>query len=107
MALSSVMLVLLRGTLTSRKSAVRYISVHIVGGLVLLAGIIMYIHSVGSIEFSSFNIKSAATWLILTGFLVNAAAIPFTSWLPDAYPNATVMGGIILSAYTTKTADRL
>jgi multicomponent Na+:H+ antiporter subunit D len=26
------------------------------------------------------------------------------AWLPDAYPEATVTGGVILSAYTTKTA---
>ena len=42
--------------------------------------------------------------LILIGFLVNAAAPPLSAWLPDAYPEATVTGGVILSAYTTKTA---
>ena len=30
--------------------------------------------------------------------------IPFSSWLPDAYPEATVLGGVVLSAYTSKTA---
>jgi len=30
--------------------------------------------------------------------------VPFSSWLSDAYPESTVAGGVILSAYTTKTA---
>jgi len=45
-----------------------------------------------------------ATLLILIGFLLNAAAPPLSAWLPDAYPESTVTGGVILSAYTTKTA---
>jgi multicomponent Na+:H+ antiporter subunit D len=36
--------------------------------------------------------------------LINASAVPFSSWLSDAYPESTVTGGVILSAYTTKTA---
>ena len=31
-------------------------------------------------------------------------APPFSAWLSDAYPEASVTGGLILSAYTTKTA---
>ena len=38
------------------------------------------------------------------GFLVNAAAPPFSAWLSDAYPEGTITGSVILSAYTTKTA---
>ena len=45
-----------------------------------------------------------ATGLILVGILINAAAPPMSAWLSDAYPEATVTGGLILSAYTTKTS---
>jgi multicomponent Na+:H+ antiporter subunit D len=41
---------------------------------------------------------------MLIGVLINASAFPLGSWLPDSYPEATVTGGVILSAYTTKTA---
>jgi multicomponent Na+:H+ antiporter subunit D len=48
--------------------------------------------------------SAAASWLILIGFLVNAAVPPLHAWLTDAYPEATVTGAIFLSALTTKTA---
>lgn len=104
MALSSVFLILLTTTTSSRKAALRYILVHIVGGLVLLAGIIMHAHATGSMSFNAIGIQNTATWLMLIGLLVNAAAVPFSSWLSDAYPKSTIMGGVILSAFTTKTA---
>ncbi len=106
MAVTSVYLVLGRKTKKAYQAAFRYVLVHIFGGLVLLAGIIITIHQTGSISFNSFDpaMANTGTWLILIGFLVNAAAVPFSSWLPDAYPESTVMGGVILSAYTSKTA---
>ncbi|MCH8037307.1 MAG: hypothetical protein IIC53_09290 [Proteobacteria bacterium] len=78
----------------------------VIGGLLLLAGIVMTISSGGSIAFDSFDYSAAnlGTWLILLGFLVNAAAPGVSAWLSDAYPEASVTGGVILSAYTTKTA---
>ncbi len=106
MAISSVYLVLGRKSKKAYKAAYRYVLVHIFGGLVLLAGILLTINQTGSIAFNSFDPAAAnlGSWLILAGFLINAAAFPFSSWLPDAYPESTVMGGVILSAYTSKTA---
>ncbi len=106
MAITSVYLILGRKTKKSYRAAFRYILVHIFGGLVLLAGIVITIQQSGSIAFNAFDPANPhlGTWLILAGFLVNAAAIPFSSWLPDAYPEASIMGGVILSAYTSKTA---
>ena len=106
MAISSTFLVLARNTETSRLAAQRYILVHLAGGLVLLAGILMAINETNSVAFTQEVIhqNSTAKWLILIGILINAAAVPFSSWLPDAYPESTVFGGIVLSAYTTKTA---
>lgn len=104
MAVFSTFLILARRTEKSKSAGMRYIMVHIFGGLCLLAGIVMYIQQTGSMEFNYFSEANTATWLILLGFLVNAAAPPISAWLPDAYPESTVTGGIILSAYTTKTA---
>jgi len=106
MAVTSVYLILARRSKKAYLAAHRYILVHVAGGLVLLAGIVLEIHQTGSISFHSFAPEQGnlARWLILVGFLVNAAAIPFSSWLPDAYPESTVLGGVILSAYTSKTA---
>nr|MBF0220723.1 Na(+)/H(+) antiporter subunit D [Desulfobulbaceae bacterium] len=106
MAITSVYLVLARKTQKAYQAAFRYVLVHVFGGLVLLAGIILTISQSGSIAFEAFSPQGASLghWLILAGFLVNAAALPFSSWLPDAYPESTVLGGVILSAYTSKTA---
>lgn len=104
MAVASTFLILARRTRKSLGAGYRYIMVHIFGGLCFLAGIVFYISSTGSIEFTAMTDRNVATYLILIGMLVNAAAPPLSAWLPDAYPEATVTGGVILSAYTTKTA---
>ncbi len=104
MAVTSTFLILARRTSRATGAAFRYIMVHIVGGLLLLAGILITIQNTGSSSFDAFSEQNAGTWLILLGFLVNAAAPLFSAWLSDAYPEATVTGAVILSAYTTKTA---
>lgn len=104
MAIASAILIFLGKTKASLKAGYRYLLVHIMGGLFLLAGILLYYAQTGSFVFNTFTDLNIATYLILAGFLVNAAAIPFSSWLPDAYPESTVMGGVVLSAYTSKTA---
>jgi multicomponent Na+:H+ antiporter subunit D len=104
MAVASTMLILARKSRKSMGAGFRYVLVHLVGGLCLLAGILVLIYTTGSAEFSAMPERSLATGLILIGFLVNAAAPPMHAWLADAYPEATVTGGLILSAYTTKTA---
>jgi multicomponent Na+:H+ antiporter subunit D len=104
MAIASTFLVLARKTEKSLKAAQRYILVHLAGGLILLTGILLHVHETRSIAFDAFPKDAIGSWFILVGILINAAAVPFSSWLPDAYPESTVMGGVILSAYTTKTA---
>ena len=83
MAIASTMLILARRSKRSYGAAFRYVLVHILGGLFLLAGIVITFHfnvSNGSsdpIAFSAFDPETgrhAGTWLILIGFLVNAAA---------------------------------
>lgn len=104
MAVASTFLILARRSKKSMGAGYRYILVHLAGGLFLLAGILIHIYQTGSVDFIAMAERNTATWLMLVGILVNAAAPPFSAWLSDAYPEATVTGGVILSAYTTKTA---
>lgn len=104
MAVASVFLILARGTEKSLGAGFRYILVHIVGGLCLLAGLVLFITKTGRVQFAAFTLRDWSTYLILIGVLINAAAPPFSAWLPDAYPEATVTGSVVLSAFTTKTA---
>ncbi len=105
MAFSSVFLVWLRGRRESLGSGYRYLLVHVAGGASLLAGIILQC-SGGNWQFSlqSIHTPSLPDYLILLGFLLNAAVPPLHAWLPDAYGESTVGGGVFLCAFTTKTA---
>jgi len=85
-------------------AAMRYFTMHIMGGSLLLVGIVAQIDATGSIAFAAMKPDSFATWMILLGFLLNAAAPPLSAWLPDAYPEASPGGMVFLSAFTTKTA---
>ena len=107
MAISSVFLVWLRRDATAVAAGFRYLLVHVFGGLILLAGIVLYANAHGgSLAFGDLgDSQHSLGWtLILIAFLVNAAAPPLGAWLPDAYPNATVTGAVFLSAFTTKSA---
>ncbi|TFG90668.1 MAG: Na(+)/H(+) antiporter subunit D, partial [Syntrophobacterales bacterium] len=104
MAVASVMLIWSRRTKKSLDAGYRYVLVHIVGGLVLLAGILLHVHNTGSLAIGRIQSKDIASWLILIGFMLNAAVPPLSAWLSDAYPQGTATGSVFLSAFTTKTA---
>ena len=106
MAISSVLLVWLRREPAAVAAGFRYLLVHLVGGLVLLAGIVLYWSQTGSLAFGDMAALSGSlSWaLILVAFLLNAAVPPLGAWLPDAYPEATVTGAVFMTAFTTKSA---
>ena len=106
MAVSSVLLVWQRRTPTALAAGFRYLLVHVFGGLILLAGIILHWSQTGLLAFADLQAFSGGTaWaLILAAFLLNAAVPPLGAWLPDAYPEATVTGAVFMTAFTTKSA---
>ncbi|MCP3899365.1 MAG: Na(+)/H(+) antiporter subunit D, partial [Desulfobacteraceae bacterium] len=104
MAVSSTFLILAARTQESKQAAFRYILVHIIGGLFLLAGIMLYYSKTGTLAFNKIGLDGIETYFILFGVALNAAAIPLHAWLPDAYPNGTPTSTVFLSAFTTKSA---
>ena len=104
MAVASTFLILARRTKASQAAAMRYILVHIFGGLCLLAGIILYVQRTGTTQFGLMHLSGIDSYLIFLGIAVNAAIPPLHPWLSDAYPEATVAGAVFLSAFTTKSA---
>ena len=107
MAFSSVFLIWFRGRKESPGAGYRYLLVHVAGGAALLGGIVLRYHaSGGNLAFVGFDVHhpDLATYLILTGFVLNAAVPPLHAWLPDAYSEATFSGSVFLCAFTTKTA---
>lgn len=105
MAVASTYLVWARRTKESDKAGMRYLIVHLFGGSLLLAGIILNISATGSIVITNLTPDgSLSSWLILLGVALNTAIPPLHAWLADAYPKATVTGAVFLSAFTTKSA---
>jgi len=104
MAVASTFLILARRSKASQAASMRYILVHIFGGLCLLAGIVLYVQRTGTTEFDLLQLGGIDSYLIFVGIAVNAAIPPLHPWLSDAYPEATVAGAVFLSAFTTKSA---
>ncbi len=104
MAVGSTLVLWSNGKETSYLAARRYLMIHLLGGVVLFAGVTGHVVQTGDVAFTRMALDSPAHWLILMGFLVNAGAPPLSAWLPDAYPEASWSGTVFLSAFTTKTA---
>ena len=104
MVITSVWLIWRRKNPVSFAAGMRYLMVHAVGGVLLLAGVVIYYQTTGSVSFDQIEIGGPAFYLILIAFMINAAVPPLHAWLADAYPEATITGAIFLSALTTKTA---
>jgi len=104
MAVGSTLVLWSNGSEDSYRAARRYLMIHLLGGVLLFAGVTGHIVQTGDVAFTRMALDSPAHWLILIGFLVNAGAPPLSAWLPDAYPEASWSGTVFLSAFTTKTA---
>ncbi len=104
MAIGSTLVLWSRANAASGRAAQRYLLVHMLGGVLLFAGIVGQVQSSGSLAFVAMTVDSVPAALMLAGMLVNAGAPPFSAWLPDAYPEASWSGTVFLSAFTTKTA---
>ena len=106
MSVGSTFLVFFNRKDASIRAAYRYFLFHTLGGLFLLAGLLLRYKAVGNFTFDHvvWGNYQYYDWLILIGFAVNAAVVPLHAWLPDAYPRATVAGAVFMCAFTTKSA---
>jgi len=106
MSIGSTFLIWQARTEESVGAGFRYFVYHTVGGLFLLAGLLLKYKATGSFAFIAADPAGLHLydWLILIGFCVNAAVVPLHAWLPDAYPRASIGGAVYMCAFTTKTA---
>jgi multicomponent Na+:H+ antiporter subunit D len=102
--LASTYLIWARRTQASYTAGLRYLLVHLFGGLCLLIGIVIHVHQTGSIEFGFIGLDGLGSYLILVGFGINCAFPVLHAWLPDAYPESTITGTVFLGVFTTKVA---
>ena len=102
MAVSSWLIVTASRTKEAGKAGFRYLMVHMLGGNLLLAGIVIKLSQGQTVIESLTGQADAAYWLILAGVAVNAAIPPFNAWISDAYPESTMGGTVYMGSFTTK-----
>jgi len=103
-AIASVFLIWSSRTEPSYRSGMRYLTIQVGSGVLLLAGTILYFKNTGSIEFTKMGLTGIGPALIFIAFGIKAAFPLLHNWLQDSYPQATVTGTVFLSAFTTKLA---
>ena len=104
MALSSVCLIWARRSPRALRAGLRYLLTHILSGVLLLAGALVYVRASGSLAFGQIGADSIAGLLLLAAFGIKCAFPLVHNWLTDAYPEATPTGTVYLSVFTTKVA---
>ncbi len=106
----ALLLVVHDGTETARRAGVKYFWMTLLGGISLLAGILLFHALTGSIDMSAAPRASDGSplmWatfiLLLVGFGVKAGMVPLHIWLPDAHPVAPPPASALLSGVMIKT----
>ena len=103
-AFTSVFLILAGRNPRSFAAAMRYLLTQVTSGVILLAGAVVLVGSGSGIAITALSVETLGGALVLLAFAIKAA-FPFVNgWLQDAYPEASVTGTVILSAFTTKLA---
>lgn len=97
----------------SLRAAATYLAVAVIGGLVMLMGIFLLYHELGTVTISEL-LDAAAAYpkketlyaagaCLLVGFGAKAGAFPLHIWLPKAHPVAPAPASALLSGILTKT----
>ena len=103
-AIASVFLIWARRTEGAYRTGLRYLTIQIGSGLLLLIGIVLRYQETGSIAFGHMTLESPGTWAIFLAFGIKCAFPLLNNWLQDSYPAATLTGTLTLSVFTTKLA---
>ncbi len=105
LAFTSVFLVWANGSERSIRAGTRYLVIHVLSGVILLSGTLLWAYETGSVDFGHMELgPSLAPWLILLAFGIKAGFPLLHGWLTEAYPAGTPTGTVFLSAFTTKVA---
>lgn len=97
----------------SLRAAATYLAVAVIGGLVMLMGLFLLWHALGTLTISELlpaaaqyqekGTLYAAGVCLLVGFGAKAGAFPLHIWLPKAHPVAPAPASALLSGILTKT----
>jgi multicomponent Na+:H+ antiporter subunit D len=103
-SIASVFLIWAARTPRAYRAGMRYLTLQIGSGLLLLLGLLLHYRATGSLTFEHIGLESPGGPLIFFAFGIKCAFPLLHNWLQDAYPESTVTGTVLLSAFTTKVA---
>jgi len=103
-AITSVFLVWAGGKQTAYQAGMRYLIIQITSGMLLFFGALIQWNATGSLNFGHIGLDAPGGWLIFLAFGIKCAFPFLHNWLQDAYPEASEVGTVFLSAFTTKLA---
>jgi multicomponent Na+:H+ antiporter subunit D len=102
--LSSAFLIWAGRTERSYRAGLRYLVAQLISGLLMLAGIALRVQAGEGIEFGYLGLNGPGDALILLAVGIKCAFPLLHAWLTDTYPEATIVGAVALSPFTTKLA---
>ena len=106
-AFASVLLILAGKSPRAVPAAMRYLLMQVSSGVMLLGGAAVLWHNSADgtgLAIGALDPTSPATILILIAFGIKAGFPLLNGWMQDAYPEASISGTVMLSAFTTKLA---
>lgn len=113
MGLSSWVWVMQEETEGAKSAADTYLGVSVIGGLALLAGLLLVRTALGTLQISLLaeraeaygrsGLLTAGAVCMLVGFGAKAGMFPLHIWLPKAHPAAPAPASAVLSGILTKT----
>lgn len=102
--LSSAFLIWAGRTERGYRAGMRYLVAQVISGLLMLAGIALHVQTGNGLAFDHLGLTGPGDALILAAIGIKCAFPVLHAWLTDTYPEATVVGAVALSAFTTKLA---
>ena len=113
MSFTSYVWVAQEETAGALRAAATYLAVAVTGGLVMLMGVFILYHELGTLmipqlleaakSYPNKNLLYGAGACLLVGFGAKAGAFPLHIWLPKAHPVAPAPASALLSGILTKT----
>lgn len=114
MSLSSYVWVVQEETEEALKVGVTYLTIAVIGGMVMLMGLFLLNHTLGTLQIDELYQAVQSVWaeksgqiyvagfLMLFGFGAKAGMFPLHFWLPKAHPVAPAPASALLSGILTK-----
>ncbi|MDG5776990.1 proton-conducting transporter membrane subunit [Haloarculaceae archaeon H-GB1-1] len=102
LAVGATALLWMNSDAAATRAGLRYAIYHELGGLVLLAAVLVHLDQTGTLVFDGGLHAGLATTLGLLGIGLNVGFIGLHPWIVDSYPRPHVAASVVLAACTTK-----